>query len=773
MSDKAPHLFQTASHWGVYDVAVNGDTVSVAGAYAGDRSPSPLIHSLPAIVRGAERVRRPSVRRGYFKSGPGKTSPDRGGDSFVEVSWDTALKLVADELQRVRAQHGDDAIYGGSYGWASAGKLHHAPSQVKRFLNLGGGFTDKLGNHSFGSAMVILPYVIGRGDVTNMASDWSSVVGNTQLFLLFGGANPKNSQLCSGGLTVHSSQDWMLRAAKSGTRFVNIGPARGDTADGLDAEWLSIRPNTDTALMLGLAHTLAAEGLADERFLAAYTTGYERFKPYLLGTTDGTPKDATWAARICDIPSDAITALARRMTSSRTMISLGWAAQRGDHGEQPCWMLATLAAMLGQIGLPGGGFAFGYGAVNGVGMPRPDRLPKPRLGVGVNPVKSHVPVGRVTDMLLSPGETIDYNGGRYTYPDIRMIYTCGGNPFHHNAQLNKLVACWQRPETVIVHEPFWTPAAKHADIVLPATTTLERNDILAADLDRHYVAMKQAIAPVFEARNDLDTFAELADRMGYRDAFTEGRNEMGWLRHLYTEAAGSCVKLGHAMPSFDEFWDKGVHAFPEPASGAVFLAEFRADPAKNPLKTLSGKLEIWSEKIAGFGYADCPAHPVWLEPAEWLGSELTQRFPIHLISNQPRTRLHSQLDPAPVSRQSKIHDREPLRLHPDDAAKRGIADGSTVRVFNDRGAFVAGVMLDAQLRPGVAQISTGAWFDPETPGTPGSMDKHGNPNVLTSDRGTSSLAQSNSVQSLLVEIEKINDAPAVSAFVPPQFNAAH
>ena len=115
---------------------------------------------------------------------------------------------------------------------------------------------------------------------------------------------------------------------------------------------------------------------------------------------------------------------------------------------------------------------------------------------------------------------------------------------------------------------------------------------------------------------------------------------------------------------------------------------------------------------------------MWLEPAEWLGSELTQHFPIHLIPNQPRPRLHSQLDPAQVRRQSKIRDPEPLRLHPDDAATRGIADGSTVRVFNDRGA----------------------WFDPETPGTPGSMDKHGNPNALTSDKGTSSLAQSNSVQ---------------------------
>jgi len=769
MSAPRPDPIQTASHWGVYEVAVDEGKVSVAHPYAGDRSPSPLIDSLPAIVRGPERVRRPSVRRGFLRHGPGKTSADRGRDSFVEVSWDTALRLLADELQRVRAQHGDAAIYGGSYGWASAGRLHHAPSLVKRFLGLGGGFTDKLGNHSYGSAMAILPYVIGRGDAPNMASDWASILGNTQLFLLFGGAHPKNTQLCMGGLTVHSSQDWMLRAAGAGTRFVNIGPARGDTAGGLDAEWIPLRPNTDTAFMLGLAHTLAADGLADEGFLATYCVGYERFKPYLLGDTDGTPKNAAWAARICDVPADTITALARRMAASRTMISLGWAAQRCDHGEQPCWMLATLAAMLGQIGLPGGGFGIGYGAVNGIGAPRPDRLPRPRIGPGPNPVKAHVPVGRVNDMLLSPGETIDYNGRQYTYPDIRLLYSCGGNPFHHNAHLNKLAAAWQRPETVIVHEPFWTPAAKHADIVLPATTTLERNDILAPDLDRHYVAMKRAIAPVGEARDDLDSFAELAGRLGYREAFTEGRDEMGWLAHIYAEAAGLCAQQGVVLPAFGEFWERGVFEFPQPGTAHIFLGEFRADPAKHPLRTPSGKLEIWSETIAGYGYADCPPHPAWLEPAEWLGSDLTQRFPLHLISNQPRTRLHSQLDSAPLSRKSKIRDREPLRLHPDDAQRRGIAAGDLVRVWNDRGAFVAGVMLDADLRPGVAQISTGAWFDPAEPGVPGSLEKHGNPNTVTSDKGTSRLAQSTGVQSLLVEIERLESAPRVSAFDPPRF----
>ncbi len=760
-------FIQTASHWGVYDVALDADGGARVRAAALDPAPSRLIHGLPAIVRGALRIARPAVREGYLRRGPGATSADRGRERFVEVSWDEALDLVAAELRRVRGEHGHEAVYGGSYGWASAGRMHNAPLLVKRFLGLGGGFTDKLGNHSFGAAMTIMPYVVGRGDVPNLASDWRAIVGHTELFVMFGGAHPKNLQLDSGGVTRHTALDWMRRAHAAGTRFVNIGPAGGDTDGPLAAEWIAIRPNTDVAFMLGLAHTLATERLADEAFLSRYCSGYGEFSKYLLGEADGAPKDAAWAAGICDTGAEAIRALARRMAASRTMLGLGWSVQRSHHGEQPCWMVATLAAMLGQIGLPGGGFGLGYGAVNGVAAPRPEGIPRPKMSPGVNPVKCHVPVGRVADMLLNPGQTIDYNGGQVSFPDIRLLYSCGGNAFHHSADLGKLVRAWQRPETVVVQESWWNAPAKFADIVLPATTTLERNDILAADLDRFYVAMKQVMPPVGETRNDYDIFADLAARLGYAAAFTEGRDEMGWLRHMYDEAARAAPRLGVTLPSFDEFWERGVFEFPEPEAPRVLFADFRRDPEAHPLRTPSGKIEIVSEKIAGYGYADCPGHPAWLAPAEWLGAALAERYPFHLLSNQPRTRLHSQLDAAPLSRAAKVAGREPLHLHPQDAAAKGLKEGDLARVWNDRGAFVAGVRFDAGLKRGVAQIATGAWYDPSDPGRPGSFDRHGNPNSVTLDVGTSKLAQSSSAQTALVQIERIESAPPVRAFEPP------
>ena len=226
---------QTASHWGVYEVETLDGAVRGVRAAAWDEDPSPIIHALPAVVQGSLRVAEPHVRRGYLRHGPGKTSRERGSDSYVRVGWDQALKLVGDELLRVRSEHGNEAIYGGSYGWASAGRLHHSPSLLKRFLAGFGGYVDKLGNHSFGAALGIMPYVIGSADITGMASDWRAIAGHTRLFVCFGGIHSKNAQIESGGAGAHSSVNWMRKALRAGVRFINISPNRADIAAEFDA----------------------------------------------------------------------------------------------------------------------------------------------------------------------------------------------------------------------------------------------------------------------------------------------------------------------------------------------------------------------------------------------------------------------------------------------------------------------------------------------------------------------------------------------------------
>ncbi len=759
--------FPTGSHWGIYTVEVENGRVVNAKPFDRDPHPSRIIDAIPSATHAECRINRPMVRKGWLERGPGSDRSGRGVEPFVAISWDEALDRVAAELTRIKGAYGNEAIYASS-GWASAGCFHHAESQLKRFMNGFGGFVGQVTNYSFGAASVIVPRIVGSMEpVTGSVTSWPTIAKHTQLMVLFGGMAPKNGHINKDGVGLHNIGDWHKKIRAAGVDFVSISPLRGDAAAMLEAEWLAIRPNTDVALMLALIHTLVVEGLHDEAFLARYCTGFDRLCAYLMGEGDGTPKSAEWAAPITDLDAATIRALARKMASVRTMISVSWSVQRADHGEQPYWAAIALAATLGQLGLPGGGLGFGYGANSCLGSPRP-RLSLPRLPAGVNSVTTFIPVARVTDMLLSPGAPFDFNGQRLTYPAIRLVYWCGGNPFHKQQDLNRLLQAWQRPETIIIHEPWWTPAARRADIVLPCAGTLERNDIGASRTDRFWFAMHKAIDPVGEARTEYEIYTALAERLGFGEAFTEGRDEMQWLRHMYDVARRQVGAHGLETPGFEDFWQAGHIEFPAPEEPPILFAAFRADPKANALKTPSGKIEIFSETIAGFGYDDCPGHPTWLEPIEWLGSTKAAAYPLHLISNQPSTRLHSQLDCGTVSRGAKMTDREPIWLHPNDAAARAISDGDVVRVYNDRGACLAGAHVTDAVRPGVVQLATGAWFDPIDPGEIGSLDRHGNPNVLTIDKGTSRLAQSTSAQTALVEIERYDgELPAITVFTQP------
>jgi biotin/methionine sulfoxide reductase len=759
----------TVTHFGAYEVETDGRAVTAVHPFAKDPDPSPIGQSLEAVSRN--RVMRPSIRRSWLEAGPGAHTDKRGREPFVEVSWDEALDLVAVDLERVRTQHGNAAIFGGSYGWGSAGRFHHAQSQIYRFMHSIGGHTTKVGTYSTAAASVIVPHVVGEDFRALQAeyTSWPVIAAHTDLIVAFGGIPLKNSQAQHGGQGRHSLRGWLEMAADRGTRFVNVSPVRDDLVSTLGAEWLPARPGSDVALMLGLVHTLIEMDLADEDFLATYCVGWERLSAYVLGDSDGVAKSAHWASELTEVPAERIRSLAREMASGRTLVTASWSVQRAEHGEQPYWMTVALAAVLGQIGLPGGGFGLGYGAIGSIGN-GVKRVPLPALPVPPNPIDSFIPVARIADMLLDAGGPFDFDGGRYTYPDVRLVYWAGGNPFHHHQDLNRLLTAWQKPETIVVHDPFWTATSKRADIVLPATTALERTDIGGAPTDDFIFAMPAMIEPVGEARDDYAIFSALAERLGAGPAFTEGRDAPAWVRHLYEQ-----FRTEHPdYPDYEDFCDQGFvqHSEAYPGEGhRILFEEFRRDPGAHPLRTPSGRIELFSDAIDGFAYADCPGHPTWLEPSEWLGRP--GPFPLHLTSNQPATRLHSQLDHGVTSRKGKVAGREPIRLNPLDAAARGITDGMVVTVFNDRGACLAGAAVSDDLRPGVVQLSTGAWYDPVGPGGPGAMCAHGNPNVLTRDVGTSHLAQGPSAHTCMVEVEVAVDPPPVRAFELPELIPAY
>ncbi len=739
----------TTSHWGAFRVTVENDRIIDVAPFEADPNPSRIPQVLPAAVQHRSRIRRPSIRQGWL-SQPDKARELRGSDRFIEVPWDEALDMAAQALDRIRLTYGNNAIYGGSYGWASAGRFHHGLSQVHRFLNSIGGYVSSVASYSTAAAQAIIPHVFGMHFLKftwGYQNAWPMIAENTQTLVMFGGINPKNSQVSMGGVTHHETASWFREFEKRQIHKINISPQRTDTPG--PSRWLAIRPGSDTALMLGIAYVLDSEQLVDRDFIHRCAVGYDRFRPYLVGDSDGQPKTPQWAAELCGIEPSVIRDLAHTMASTRTLITVSWSLQRAQNGEQPFWMAATLAAMLGQIGLPGGGIGYGYGAIGGVGV-SVKRLGGLTLPQGENPVSECIPVARITDMLLNPGADFQFNGQSLRYPDIQLIYWCGGNPFHHHQDLNRLNRAWQKPDTIIVHEPWWTATAKRADIVFPATTPYEREDIGRAQGDSYLFHMPQLVQPVGESRNDFDIFGALAQRLGVEAQFTENRDSEGWLRYLYDQFKVQSRHDGVAVPDYDELKRRNWIDLPirHRDYAETPFAAFRENPRDFPLDTPSGKIEIFSQTIADFGYHDCPGHPVWHPPEEWLGAALSAQFPLHLVSPQPGDKLHSQMECAladiPGERPM------PVVINPADAAQRGVNHGDLVLVFNQRGKCRARAQVTDDIRQGVISLSTGAWYNPDEKG----QDVQGNPNVLTRDLGTSRIGQGSSAHTTLVEIRR-------------------
>lgn len=752
-----------STHWGAFRARAEDGALRVVPR-PGDPDPSPILGNVASAVGHRARVLRPAVRRGWWEDGPG-ADDRRGTDDFVEVGWDEVLDRLAGELARVRDGFGPAAIYGGSYGWASAGRFHHAQSQLHRFLNLAvGGYTRSVGSYSGAAAEVVLRHVLGPSETVSKGPvTWDQVAAHTDTVLAFGGMALKNSAVGGGGISAHVERDAMRAAAARGARFVLVGPLRDDLPEEASAEWLAVPPGSDTALVLGMLHTLVSEQLHDSAFLDRYCVGWDHLVRYLDGSADGTVRDAAWAAGPTGLDPATITGLARSAARGRTLVTVAQSLQRAEFGEQPVWAAIALAAALGQIGLLGGGFVYGLGSIGHYGRRRV-AVPIAALPQGANPVRSVIPVARIADMLLHPGEQFDHDGRRLRYPHVRLAYWAGGNPFHHHQDLGRLRRAVRRLDTLVVHEPAWTATARHADVVLPSTWTIEREDIGAGPFDPVMTAMHRLADPPGDARDDYAIFAALADRLGAGAAFTEGRTAREWLVHLYGTTHAALAAAGLPAPSFDRFWEDGELSLPQVPDDGGILAAFRADPVTDPLPTPSGRIEIGSATVAGFGHADAPGHPAWLPPTDVPDA----RHPLWLVANQPATRLHSQLDFGAHSAARKVRGREVLRMHPADAAALGIDDGDLVRVANDRGACLAAVAVTDRILRGVVQLPTGAWFDPADPAAPVPFCVHGNPNVLTRDVGTSSLAQGCTGQHTAVEVARWDGpVPPVRAYEPP------
>lgn len=774
----------TGSHWGAFRAHIYAGKVQEIKPLELDKNPTEMLNGIKGIIYSPSRVRYPMVRLDWLKKH--KYSADtRGNNRFIRVTWDEALDLFYRELERIQKDYGPWALHAGQTGWNQTGSFNNCTAHMQRAVGMHGNFITKVGDYSTGAGQTIMPYVLGSTEVYAQGTSWSEILENSDNIVLWANDPVKNLQV-GWNCETHESFKYLAqlkeKVAKGEINVLSVDPVKNKTQRYLENDHLYINPLTDVAFMLAVAHVLYNEDLYDKKFIDTYCLGFEEFIQYVQGKTkDKVEKTPEWAAAICGVKADKIREFARMLVSGRTQILMGWCIQRQEHGEQPYWAAAVVAAMVGQIGLPGGGISYGHHyssiGVPSTGFAGPGGFPR-NLDQGMKPKWDNndfngysrtIPVARWIDCLLEPGKEINYNGGKVKLPDFKMMVISGCNPWHHHQDRNRMKKAFRKLQTVVTIEFAWTATCRFSDIVLPACTQWERNDIdvYGSYSNKGLIAMHRLVDPLFQSKPDFQIMSELTQRFGRREEYTRGMSEMEWIESLYND----CKKANEGkfdMPEFNEFWEKSVLDFGE-GKPWVRHADFRKDPELNPLGTPSGFIEITSRKIGRYGYEHCQEHPMWFEKSERShGGPGSDKYPFWLQSCHPDKRLHSQMCESEEFRATyAVQGREPVYINPADAKAKGIKDGDLVRVFNGRGQLLAGAVLTDSYPRGVIRIEEGAWYGPLNE-KEGAICTYGDPNTLTQDIGSSELAQATSANTCIVDFEKFTGkVPPVTSFGGP------
>ncbi|WP_441256920.1 trimethylamine-N-oxide reductase TorA [Vibrio sp. Vf1514] len=774
----------SGSHWGAFRAQIYGGKVQAIQPLETDKHPTEMLNGIKGIIYSPSRVRYPMVRLDWLKKHK-YSAETRGNNRFIRVTWDEAIDLFYRELERVQKQYGPWALHAGQTGWNQTGAFHNCTAMMQRAVGMHGNYITKVGDYSTGAGQTIMPYVLGSTEVYAQGTSWTEILEHSDNIILWANDPVKNLQV-GWNCETHQSFGYLdqlkEKIAKGEVNVVSVDPVKNKTQRFLQNDHLYINPQTDVAFMLAVAHVLYTEDLYDKKFISTYCLGFDDFIQYVLGNTkDKIERTPEWAAKICGVTPESIRDFARMLVKGRTQLLFGWCIQRQEHGEQPYWMGAVLAAMIGQIGLPGGGISYGH-HYSGIGVPSTgfagpggfprnlDQGAKPKWdNTNFNGYSRTIPVARWIDAILEPGKKINHNGNTVTLPGFKMMVISGNNPWHHHQDRNKMKRAFQKLETVVTIDFNWTATCRFSDIVLPACTQWERNDIdsYGSYSGKGLIAMHRLVDPMFQSRTDFEIMTELTRRFGRHEEFTRGMDEMEWVRSLYND----CKKANEGkfeMPEFDEFWEQSVLEFGE-GKPWVRHADFRKDPEINALGTPSGFIEITSRKIGRYGYEHCQEHPMWFEKTERShGGPGSDKYPFWLQSCHPDKRLHSQMCESEAFRATyAVQGREPVYINPMDAKAKGIKAGDLVRVFNGRGQLLAGAVLSDSYPRGVIRIEEGAWYGPLSE-KEGAICTYGDPNTLTLDLGTSELAQATSANTCIVDFEKFTGkVPPVTSFGGP------
>lgn len=774
----------SGSHWGAFRAHIYAGKVQEIKPLESDTHPTDMLNGIKGIIYSPSRVRYPMVRLDWLKKHK-YSAETRGNNRFIRVTWDEALDLFYRELERVQKDYGPWALHAGQTGWNQTGSFHNCTAMMQRGVGMHGNFISKVGDYSTGAGQTILPYVLGSTEVYAQGTSWSEILENSDNIVLWATDPVKNLQVgwnCETHQSFPYLEQLKEKVTKGEINVLSVDPVKNKTQRFLENDHLYINPQTDVAFMLAVAHVLYNEDLYDKEFIKTYCLGFDTFIQYVQGETkDKVVKTPEWAAEICGVNAEKIREFARMLVNGRTQLLFGWCIQRQEHGEQPYWAGAVIAAMVGQIGLPGGGISYGHHysgiGVSSTGFAAPGGFPR-NLDTGSKPkwdnenyngYSKTIPVARWVDCLLEPGKEIRYNGSKVKLPDYKMMVISGNNPWHHHQDRNRMKKAFRKLQTVVTVDFAWTATCRFSDIVLPACTQFERNDIdvYGSYSGKGLIAMHRLVDPLFQSRTDFEIFTELTRRFGRHEEFTRGMDEMEWVRSLYED----CKKANAGkfeLPEFDAFWEQSVLDFGE-GKPWVRHADFRKDPEINALGTPSGFIEITSRKIGRYGYEHCQDHPMWFEKTERShGGPGSEKHPYWLQSCHPDKRLHSQMCESEEYRATyAVQGREPVYINPIDAKEKGIKDGDLVRVYNDRGQLLAGAVLSDSYPRGIIRIEEGAWYGPLSE-KDGAICTYGDPNTLTLDVGSSELAQATSANTCIVDFEKFTGkVPPVTSFGGP------
>lgn len=718
-------------------------------------------HQVRACLRGRSIRRR--INHPERLNYPMKRVGKRGEGKFKRISWEEAFDEIAGNLQRIVAKYGNEAVYINYTSGVVGGNITRSSpyaSLVARLMNCYGGFLSHYGTYSTAQIACAMPYTYGSND-GNSTSD----IENSKLVVLFGN-NPAETRMSGGGITYYLEQ----ARQRSNARMIVIDPRYTDTAAGREDEWIPIRPGTDAALVAGLAHVLITEDRVDQDFLDSYCVGYDEktlpaeapanshYKAYILGQgEDATAKTPEWASRITGIPADRIIKLAREIGQAKpAYISQGWGPQRQANGELTSRAIAMLPILTGNVGINGGN----SGARESTYTITIERMP-----VLENPVKTQISCFSWTDAIArGPQMTAKADGVRgkdkLDVP-VKFIWNYAGNTItNQHSDINKTHDILQddaQCEMIVVLENFMTSSAKYADILLPDLMTVEQEDIIPNDYAGnmgYLIFIQPATSAKFERKGIYEMMSEVARRLGpdVYNKFTEGRTQREWLQYLY----GKMLARDPALPAYEELREMGIYKRRDPAGHFVAYKKFRQDPHANPLKTPSGKIEIYSSalaKIAGEWELQkdetISPLPVYASTFEGWDDPKRSQFPLQMFGFHYKARTHSTYGNIDVLQASC---RQQVWINPIDAKTRGIENDDKVKVFNDRGEVRVSAKVTPRIMPGVVAMGQGAWHQANMSGD--RIDHGACMNTLTTQR-PSPLAKGNPQHTNLIQIEKI------------------